>query len=92
LNQHQDDLFAPHWSPHVHLIAGAEDIDELRSDLKAAFPKSQKSPRPVVATEWDGNADAFSYVFKPNFNRRIRKYRTIQAEDQEDTLVQGDDL
>lgn len=71
LNEHQDRLFAPHWSPHVHLIVGAASINTLRSEMKAAIPKSAEAPRPVKVTEWDGNTNAFSYIFKSNFNRRI---------------------
>ncbi len=71
LNEHQDNLYASHWSPHVHLIVRAEDIDKLTSDPRAAFPRSEEAPRPVMVKEWDGNANAFSYIFKPSFNRRI---------------------
>ncbi len=76
LNEHQDDLYASHWSPHVHLIVGAANINKLTRDLRAAFPRCEQAPRPVMVNEWDGIANAFSYIFKPSifkpsFNRRI---------------------
>ena len=42
LNEHKNRLHPPCWSPHVHLIVGTNDIDELRRDLGAAFPRSEQ--------------------------------------------------
>ena len=30
LNQHRDDVFDSHWSPHAHVIVAIDDIDDLR--------------------------------------------------------------
>jgi hypothetical protein len=45
LNEHHDNLYVPHWSPHVHLIVGTNDIDKFRSDLQAAFPRRAMKPQ-----------------------------------------------
>jgi hypothetical protein len=71
LNEHRDDVFEAHWSPHAHLITATDDINDLVHGLRASFPRSDKAPRPVVVKEWDGDFRAFSYVFKPHFARRI---------------------
>jgi len=71
LNEHQRGFYPPNWSPHLHLIVGTEDIDQLIVDLRAGFPKTNDTPRPVMVKQWDGNTDAFRYIFKPNFSRRI---------------------
>jgi len=71
LNEHRQNLYPPQWSPHVHLIVGAKEIDKFRGDLRAVFPRSDQAPRPVMVKPWDGDTDAFSYIFKPNFKRRI---------------------
>jgi hypothetical protein len=71
LNAQQAGKCEPFWSPHTHLILGAGNIDELKSELRAAFRRNKEAARPVVVQEWDGNANAFAYLFKPNFNRRI---------------------
>lgn len=70
-NEHKNDLRPSHWSPHVHLIVATNDIDNLKRDLRAAFPKSDHAPRPVMVKECDGNAKVFLYVYRPSFQRRI---------------------
>ncbi len=71
LNEHKNHLHPPHWSPHVHLIVGTNDIDKLKRDLGAAFPGSEQAPKPVMVKECDGNPKVFFYLYRPSFQRRI---------------------
>ena len=56
LNERQYGARELNWLPHVHLIVATYDIDELARDLRAAFPRSDHAPRPVMVKEWDGDA------------------------------------
>lgn len=67
----ENHLHPPHWSPHVHLIVGTNDIDKLKRDLGAAFPGSEQAPKPVMVKECDGNPKVFFYLYRPSFQRRI---------------------
>jgi hypothetical protein len=48
LNEHRDDAFEAHWSPHAHLIIATDHINDLAHGLRAAFPRSARAPMPVV--------------------------------------------
>jgi hypothetical protein len=48
LNERQYGARELNWLPHVHLIVATYDIDELARDLRAAFPRSDHAPRPVM--------------------------------------------
>jgi len=76
LNERQYGARELNWLPHVHLIVATYDIDELARDLRAAFPRSDHAPRPVMVKEWDGDARVFEYIFKANFSRRISIEKT----------------
>ncbi len=71
LNEHSDDVFDAYWSPHAHVIVATDDIDGFANGLRAAFPWSTNTPRPVVVKAWDGDPRVFSYLFKADFARRI---------------------
>jgi hypothetical protein len=47
------------------------DIDQLKKELRKLFPVTDAIPRPVKVKPWDGEPDAFDYVLKPNFWRRV---------------------
>ena len=71
LNEHSDWLFETHWAPHAHIIIRTDDIDGFSHELRAAFPRSAEAPKPVVIKRWDGDPRVFSYVYEPDFTRRI---------------------
>jgi hypothetical protein len=71
INTHRDGSFDPFWQPHAALMAGAESLDELKSQLRATFPGDDLTPRPVLMKEWDGRTAVFPYLHKPNFSQRI---------------------
>ena len=76
LNERQYGSRELNWLPHVHLIVATYNIDVLARDLRAAFPRSDHAPRPVMVKEWDGDARVFEYIFKANFSRRISIEKT----------------
>jgi hypothetical protein len=71
LNEQQDGSREPYWQPHAHLIVATDDIDELKCELRKAFPRSDQVPKPVMVKEWDLRSRVFSYAFKAHFNRRV---------------------
>jgi hypothetical protein len=71
VNAHSDEAFEPFWQPHAALIVGAESLDDLKSQLRAAFARDDLTPRPVLLKGWDGRAAVFPYLLKPNFGRRV---------------------
>jgi hypothetical protein len=76
LNEHRDELFAAHWSPHAHMIVATGDIDALAQGLRKAFPRSAAAPRPVLLKPLDGESRVFSYIFAADFARRISIEKT----------------
>ena len=70
-NEHEADLYPPHWSEHVYGVTVTTDIAELKKELRRQFPKSDSIPRPVKVKEWDGRASALDYLLKPNAWRRV---------------------
>lgn len=71
VNAHSGEAFEPFWQPHAALMVGAESLDDLKSQLRAAFPRDDLTPRPVLLKGWDGRAAVFPYLLKPNFGRRV---------------------
>ena len=70
-NESRDGEHEPYWAPHLYLIGMTSDIDELRRQLKRAFPAQPGCPRPVKVQPWDGRQNALLYCFKGDFTRRV---------------------
>jgi hypothetical protein len=71
VNAHGEGAFDPFWQPHAALMVGATSLDDLKSQLRAAFSSDDLTPRPVLLKGWDGRAAVFPYLLKPNFGRRV---------------------
>jgi hypothetical protein len=71
VNEHRDARFEAHWAPHAHLIAITRDMADFELSLRAKFPRSDESPRPVVVKPLNGDPRVFSYVYETAFARRI---------------------
>jgi hypothetical protein len=83
VNAHGEGAFDPFWQPHAALMAGAKSLDDLKSQLRAAFSSDDLTPRPVLVKQWDGRAAVFPYLHKPNFERRI----TIEAQQRHNAIT-----
>lgn len=70
-NEHKEGRYKRHWSVHFWGFTATTDIDQLKDDLKALFPKTDAILRPVKVKVWDGRAKALRYVLKTEFRRRI---------------------
>jgi hypothetical protein len=71
VNVHAQDAFEPFWQPHAALMVASEGLDDLKHQLKAAFPSDALTPRPVLVKPWDGRSAVFPYLLKTSFGRRI---------------------
>lgn len=70
-NEHKEGRYKRHWSVHVWGFTTTTDLEQLKADLKALFPKTDEILRPVNVKVWDGRARALRYVLKTDFRRRI---------------------
>ncbi len=70
-NVDQDGTFQPHWAPHLFGIGTTSDPVELRRQLKATAPVTERVKRPTKVTGWDGRLNALLYIFKGDFTRRV---------------------
>jgi hypothetical protein len=70
-NEHENDRYQPHWSHHFYGFTITNDLQILKRDLQAQFPKTDAVPRPVKVQEWDGDTKPIAYMVKSKFNRRI---------------------
>jgi hypothetical protein len=61
-----------HWKPHLHLLIHNAYRNRWEKLLREAFARSEKVPRPVRVTSWDGRIEVFGYMLKTDFERRIR--------------------
>jgi hypothetical protein len=71
LNETKEKKHKPYWCQHVHGITVTNDAKVLKKKLKKQFPPTTTIPRPIQVQEWDGEAAALRYPFKPKFDRRI---------------------
>lgn len=58
-NEHPDSKVASHWRPSARIYVQTNDIDALRCALKAAFPVSKVTRRPVRIRLYDGRRVSF---------------------------------
>ncbi len=71
LNEHDTERYKPYWSEHIYGLTTTADIKGLKKKLRKQFPASDAIPRPVKVKPWDGDPDAFNYILKPNYWRRV---------------------
>ncbi len=91
-NEDESGLYEPHWSVHAYGLVVGPTLRGLRASLKRLCPRSQTTPRPYDAVEWDGSIDSVSYSLKFEFDRRVgyvgyrrddpfRKMRNVRKRD-----------
>ena len=71
VDQERDSSRPATWSPHLCLMGGTRDVEELRTQLRATTQVTAATPRPVVVKRWDGRLNAPLYAFKGEFTRRV---------------------
>lgn len=71
LNEHEDGMFEPYWSPHVWLVVSNFMRDRWSTLLSLSFPRTANVPRPTRILAWDGKRRALGYALKYSFSRRI---------------------
>jgi hypothetical protein len=76
--------FEPHWRPHLQVIMTRRSLDEVEEALRAEFPAHKLIPRPVVATDVDGNPSLDAYLlkrlFEPGRSGKRETYRRFRAD------------
>lgn len=70
-NEHRHQKFAPHWSPHIWLLANHQNRRRWEVLLRRVFVRTAAIQRPVKIQEWDGRRGAIGYSLKYQFGRRI---------------------
>ena len=71
LNESKEKKHPPYWCLHIHGVTVTNDAKALKGALKKQFPPSTTIPRSIKVQEWDGEAAALQYPFKPKFERQI---------------------
>lgn len=71
LNESKEKKHKPYWCSHIHGVTVTNDAKVLKKKLKKQFPPTTTIPRPIQVQDWDGEAAALRYPFKPKFDRRI---------------------
>jgi len=70
-NEHQQRAFKPHWKPHAWVFMQCEAFERGEGRLRATMPKTNTTPRPVYARDFDGHRAGLAYALKIDFKRRV---------------------
>jgi hypothetical protein len=74
-NEEHDRTFDPYWQPQSWILALTDEVRKVETKLRAAFLKTETTPRPVKIKTWDGNQAALGYALKNTFDRRVSYHR-----------------
>ena len=74
VNEHEANEYAPYHQPQFWALAPLDQLWKAKRDLRILFPRTDKTPRPVKITEWDGKGRALAYALKSKFDRRVSYY------------------
>lgn len=56
--------FADHWMIHMTVMLLREDYDQIKPQLREAYPATHLIDKPIKAEDWDGDPRMIAYVFK----------------------------
>jgi hypothetical protein len=65
----------PHFQIQSWILVLTQEVRRVETKLRASFPKTDTTPRPVKIKEWDGNLAALGYALKNTFDRRVSYHR-----------------
>jgi hypothetical protein len=75
VNEDETGTVPPYIQPQAWILAPTEEVRKAETKLRASFPKTITTPRPVKIKEWDGGLAALAYALKNTFVRRISIHR-----------------
>jgi hypothetical protein len=70
-NEHATGAFAPHFMPHGHFLVSRADMAKVEKAFREWFPKTERTPRPVRMTKFDGAVGGIAYQVKADVFRRL---------------------
>jgi hypothetical protein len=96
-NEHEDDLFEPHYRPHLWAILvvkfegdiAAKDRARarLRVRLKKCFRKTSLIEKPIKLQDYDGKPECFPYGFKPWWCEKARRVTSAPVIDEHGNTI-----
>lgn len=75
VNEDETGTVPPYIQPQSWTLAPTHEVRKAETKLRAAFPKTEITPRPVKIKAWDGNLAALGYALKNRFDRRVSYHR-----------------
>jgi hypothetical protein len=79
-NEYETGEVDPHFQIQSWILAPTHEVRKAETKLRAAFPRTDTTPRPIKIKMWDGNLAALGYALKNTFVRRV-SYRREASKD-----------